>query len=166
LWFINPGGLLTPVLSPTSTAHPTLALVLDKLLAGTGALPAGSPSDLETAIPVGTTLLGAKVSKGLATIDLSSDIEGASGELLIQAFAQIVFTATTGTACPSKPTTKTTIAKALPQPPGNATPNSALLPCANKGVVFEVDGQHLQIPIATGAQTSRPVTTSDYSSLG
>jgi hypothetical protein len=32
-------------------------------------------------------------------------------------------------------------------------------------VVFEVDGQPQQVPIETGAQTSKPLTRSDYSSL-
>ncbi len=93
LWFVGPNGHLVPVAAQT-TPPVLLESVLTRLLAGPGALPAGSPADLQTAIPTGTVVLSAKVSGGLATIDLSPAIENASGEPLIQAFAQLVFTST------------------------------------------------------------------------
>ena len=53
LWFIGPAGHLVPVAA--QTAPPVvLKSVLTRLLAGPGALPAGSPADLQTAIPDGT----------------------------------------------------------------------------------------------------------------
>ncbi|MGO9344687.1 MAG: GerMN domain-containing protein [Acidimicrobiales bacterium] len=163
LWFVGPNGHLVPVAAQT-TPPVLLESVLTRLLAGPGALPAGSPADLQTAIPAGTVVLSAKVSDGLATIDLSPDIENASGEPLIQAFAQLVFTSATATTCPS--TTKSVKVKALPKSAPTTAPRSgsATLPCADR-VLFEVDGQPQQVPTSTGAQTSKPLTVSDYSSI-
>jgi len=161
LWFVGPNGHLVPVAAQT-TPPVLLESVLTRLLAGPGALPAGSPADLQTAIPAGTIVLSAKVSDGLATIDLSPAIENASGEPLIQAFAQLVFTSATATTCPS--TTKR--ARELPKEPTTTEPRTGptTLQCADR-VLFEVDGQPQQVPTSTGAQTSKPLTVSDYSSL-
>ncbi len=162
LWFVGPNGHLVPVAAQT-TPPVVLESVLTRLLAGPAALPAGSPADLQTAIPAGTVVLSAKVSDGLATIDLTPAIENASGEPLIQAFAQLVLTATaTATTCPA--TTKP--AKELPKSPPTTASHSGptTLQCADR-VLFEVDGQPQQVPTATGAQTSKPLTVSDYSSL-
>jgi hypothetical protein len=161
LWFVGPNGHLVPVAAQT-TPPVLLESVLTRLLAGPGALPAGSPADLQTAIPAGTVVLSAKVSDGLATIDLSPDIENASGEPLIQAFAQLVFTSATATTCPS--TTKR--ARELPKsPPTTSSRNGpTTLQCADR-VLFDVEGQPQQVPTPTGAQTSKPLTVSDYSSL-
>jgi hypothetical protein len=163
LWFIGPNGRLVPVAAQT-TPPVLLESVLTRLLAGPGALPAGSPADLQSAIPAGTVVISAKVSDGLATIDLSPDIESASGEPLIQAFAQLVFTSATATTCPA--TTKTVKAKSLPKETQTTTSRSGptTLQCADR-VLFEVDGQPQQVPTSTGAQTSKPLTVSDYSSL-
>jgi spore germination protein GerM len=53
----------------------------------------GSPASLRTAIPPGTSLRGLGVSDGVATIDLTSEINDVSGPTQKQAFAQLVFTA-------------------------------------------------------------------------
>ncbi len=163
LWFIGPNGRLVPV--PAQTTPPVfLESVLTRLLAGPGALPAGSPADLQTAIPAGTVVLSAKVSDGLATIDLSSEIENVSGEPLIQAVAQLVFTASTSTTCPAA--AKPGKVKQRPEVTTTTAPRSgtSTLQCADR-FLFEVEGQPQQVPTATGVQTSRPLTLSDYSSL-
>ena len=70
--------------------EPTLVQALGFVLAA----PAGdATSELGTAVPPGTTLLGVEVTDGVATIDLSSEIDDVSGPTQKQAFAQIVFTA-------------------------------------------------------------------------
>ena len=163
LWFIGPNGHLVPVAAQT-TPPVVLESVLTRLLAGPSALPPGSPADLQTAIPDGTLVLSAKVSNGLATIDLSPEIENISGEPLIQAFAQLVFTAAPSTTCPG--TTKPNKAKALPKETPTTAPRngSATLQCADR-VLFQVEGQPQQVPTSTGAQTSHPLTLADYSSL-
>ena len=117
--------------------------------------------NLVTEIPPGTQVLSVRVAAGLVTIDLTSGIESASGESLIQAFAQLVFTSTP-VACPAN------VKKGKTKPPPTTTTSTpkgdATLPCTNR-VLFEVDGQRLQVPIETGAQTSQPITRADYSSL-
>ncbi|MCU1372178.1 MAG: Lipoprotein LpqB, GerMN domain protein [Ilumatobacteraceae bacterium] len=66
----------------------TLGAALDAVLA-----PPDEAGDLRTAIPPGTALRGVEVADGLATIDLSSEINDIGGSAQKQAFAQIVFTA-------------------------------------------------------------------------
>ncbi len=58
-----------------------------------GAPPGGATGDLNTAVPPGTRLRGAEVADGLATIDLSAEINDIVGPAQKEAFAQIVFTA-------------------------------------------------------------------------
>lgn len=53
----------------------------------------GSPAGLTTAVPPGTRLRGVAVADGVASVDLSSEINDISGENQKQAFAQLVFTA-------------------------------------------------------------------------
>lgn len=68
----------------------TLGKALDFVLAApadTGA------TDLQTAVPPGTELRGVEVADGLATIDLTGEIDDISGPAQKEAFAQIVFTA-------------------------------------------------------------------------
>ena len=50
-------------------------------------------SDLSTAVPPGTRLLGVEVDDQVATIDLTSEINDVTALLQKRAFAQIVFTA-------------------------------------------------------------------------
>jgi spore germination protein GerM len=55
--------------------------------------PEDASSDLRTSVPPGTQLRGVVVEGGLATIDLSSEINDIGGPAQKEAFAQIVFTA-------------------------------------------------------------------------
>lgn len=54
-----------------------------------------SSAGLRTAVPAGTTLLDASLdSQGTLTVDLSADFLSSAGDVLLDAVAQIVFTAT------------------------------------------------------------------------
>jgi len=163
LWFIGPNGRLAP-LAALSPPPVTLFSQLNQLLAGPGSASLDLQNlnlDLQTAIPAGTQVLAAKVSGNVATVDLSPEIETASGEPLIQAFAQLTYTATTGSSCPG-PTREIPVrVPSMTTPSAHKAPST---PCADK-VVFEVDGQRQEVPTATSAQTSQPITRSDYSSL-
>jgi spore germination protein GerM len=157
LYFIDSNGHLFPAITNVATPV-SIASILDALMNGPS-----NNANLQTQIPPGTQVLSAGVSQGLVTVDLTSGIESASGEPLIQAFAQLVFTATP-VSCPAPP--KKTKSKKRP-PPTTTTASvnrTPVLPCADR-VVFEVDGQRLEVPIDTGAQTGRPVTRADYSTL-
>lgn len=68
----------------------TLGKALDFVLA---APPEDASSEVSTSVPPGTKLRGAMVADGLATIDLSSEIDDIGGPAQKKAFAQIVFTA-------------------------------------------------------------------------
>jgi Sporulation and spore germination len=163
LYFVGPIGhlvaadaLIDPPVSPTST--------LNELLNGPAGALNGQQADLQTAIPSGTTLYSVKIASGLATIDLSSDIESASGQQLIQAFAQLVYTVTSPSACPvlakkiSKlelpPTTTTTV----------GAHSSANPLCADK-VLFKVSGAPVLVPTETGEEASQAVSRANYASL-
>jgi spore germination protein GerM len=70
--------------------EPTLSDALAYVLAA----PAPDASaDLHTAVPPGTELRSAEVTDGVATIDLTNQINDVSGPSQKEAFAQIVFTA-------------------------------------------------------------------------
>jgi spore germination protein GerM len=159
LYFIGPEGFLTQALV-TSVSPPngvTLSSQLQQLLNGPGAL----AGQVQTDIPADTLLFSAKELNGIATINLSSEIENASGQQLIDALAQLVFTATTTTTCPSTTRvnlhlrTTTTILPKGSRPP---------LPCVDK-VIFEVDGVRQSVPTETGAETAQPLGRSAYASL-
>lgn len=69
-------------------------VTLGKALEFVLAAPAASGStDLQTSIPPGTEVRGVEVANGLATIDLTGEINDISGPAQKEAFAQIVFTA-------------------------------------------------------------------------
>ena len=167
LWFIDSGGHLAP--APANVSVPvSIASILDTLMNGPSET---TNPNLQTEIPAGTQVLTVKVSAGLVTVNLTSGIESVSGLPLIQAFAQLVFTATP-VACPaaehatkSKSKSKSNGTSHLPPTTTTtAEKGAATLPCTDR-VLFEVDGQKLPVPIGTGAQTSRPITRADYSSL-
>jgi hypothetical protein len=160
LWFIGTDGKLAP--AAAAVANPvSIASILDALLAG----PSSTASVQTTEIPTGTQLLSARVSAGLVTIDLSSDIEEASGEPLIQAFAQLVFTATPDSCPVPPPKNRQKSRSPLPPTTTTSTPKGQTpLPCTDR-VLFEVNGTRLQVPIENGAQTGRPITRADYASL-
>jgi spore germination protein GerM len=66
-----------------------LGQALDYVLA----TPPDDGSDLGTSVPPGTQLRGVQVNDGLATIDLTGEINDVTGPTQKEAFAQIVFTA-------------------------------------------------------------------------
>ncbi|WP_421119790.1 GerMN domain-containing protein [Aquihabitans daechungensis] len=68
----------------------TLGKALDFVLA---APPDDASDDLHTSVPPGTQLRGVEVTDGLATIDLTGEINDIGGPAQKEAFAQIVFTA-------------------------------------------------------------------------
>ena len=68
----------------------TLGKALDFVLAGP---PEGAADGLDTSVPPGTRLRGVVVKNGLATIDLTGEINDIGGPAQKEAFAQIVFTA-------------------------------------------------------------------------
>jgi spore germination protein GerM len=158
LYFINQGnGRLALVLADIPRPV-TIESKLNYLFNGPGSTQAGSPTDvLTSSIPDGTSVISASVSAtGVATIDLSGEIDNAFGVQLVEAFAQMVFTVTSSRECQSpphlEPTTTTT-------PPGFGAG-----PCVDK-VLFQVDGQPQEVPIADGAATSEPLTRADYVSV-
>jgi Sporulation and spore germination len=164
LYFVGQNGRLVAVivLIPRPV---TIQAELNALFNGPGSAQTGGPANLLTGIPVGTSVLSATVSSsGLATLDLSSDIDNAFGEELIQAFAQMVYTITPSTACPPE---QRNVHPKPPLPPTTATTaphNSGGPPCVDK-VAFQVEGVPQQVPIPDGAGTSEPVTRADYRSL-
>lgn len=113
---ITPTTLSTDDVPPTTSASPTAQEVsvyflnnnrleevrypvagqstVDAALTFVLAGPAkGSPAGLTTAVPPDTALRSVVVTKGVAIIDLSTEINDISGENQKQAYAQLVFTA-------------------------------------------------------------------------
>jgi hypothetical protein len=163
LYFITQNGHLAQVLGEIPRPV-TIQSELNELFNGPGSAQAGAHGNLDTSIPAGTSVLSATVTSGLATVDLSLDIENAIGVELIQAVAQMVYTITSPTACP--PTQK----KISPKPPLPATtattgPHGSVGPPCVDRVVFQVVGIPQQVPLADGAQTNQPITRNDYKSL-
>ncbi len=91
-WFSRNGKLfVTERTVPATTSVGRAAL--DRLLAG--ALPAEYAAGLRSQIPAGTTLLGVRISAGIATADLSSSFESAaSPSAMPLRIAQVVYTLT------------------------------------------------------------------------
>jgi hypothetical protein len=158
LYFVTQNGHLAPVYAEIPRPV-TIQSELNELFNGPGSAQAGSAANLLTGIPAGTSVLSVTVANGLATLDLSPEIENAIGEELIQAFAQMVYTITWSTGCPQKIDTR-------PLPPHTTTtaPYGIETPCVDK-IIFQVDGVPQEVPIADGAQTDKPITRADYKSL-
>jgi len=92
------------------------------VLAG-GPTAAEAAAGLQSAIPPQTTVLGASIAPGgLATVDLAGTFGQLVGQLQIEAVAQIVFTA-------------------------SSLPGQTVT-----GVTFELQGQPIEVPNASGAQ--------------
>lgn len=70
--------------------EPTIRQALEYVLA---APPDGTEETLHTSVPPGTELRSVEVTDGVATIDLTSEINDVTGPAQKEAFAQIVFTA-------------------------------------------------------------------------
>jgi spore germination protein GerM len=130
IFLIGPTGHLVAVSRDVSVSPPDLATVLRALVAGP--TDAESTAGLQSAVTTQTTVLGANIAGGVATVNLG----GAFGQLVgppeIQAVAQVVFTAS-----------------ALP---------------GVTGVTFELMGQAVEVPVASGALV--PVaTTAQFAAL-
>lgn len=69
----------------------TARTVLDALVS---TVPEDLPEGVTSSIPEGTAILDTSLDDGVLTVDLSEEFEDVSGDLLIQALAQLVFTAT------------------------------------------------------------------------
>jgi spore germination protein GerM len=97
LYFFDADGVLFAVQYPVADSNdPKLALMnaLEALLIG----PNDADDDLHSALPVDLTIISVDITDTVATIDLGASAEGGInsvvGIVLVQAFAQLVFTAT------------------------------------------------------------------------
>jgi spore germination protein GerM len=93
-----------------------------------------------TAIPVGTEVLSvtprtatSKLGTGPITVDFNDSFGEVAGAGQVLAIEQIVHTI------------------------------DVLVPFGQVQVLFEIDGQPIEVPVGSGAQVPRPVTSSDYS---
>jgi hypothetical protein len=91
IFLIGSDGHLAPVARDVPVSAPDLAAVLGALVLGP--TDAEAASGLQTAIPVRTTILGATISGGIATVNLGGTFDQLVGPPQIQAVAQVVFTA-------------------------------------------------------------------------
>jgi spore germination protein GerM len=82
-------ALLTP--EQTRIENQQTATVLETLVA---TVPEDLPEGVNSAIPVETAVLNTDLRDGVLTVDLSENFATVSGDILIQAVAQIVYTAT------------------------------------------------------------------------
>lgn len=92
LWFAKDGKLF-PTKRTTAFQPAVARLALTVLLQGPSA--PERRAGLESALPESTTLRGINLANGVATVDLSRDISGTSGEEELRlALAQVVYTVT------------------------------------------------------------------------
>ena len=130
IFLIGPNTHLVSVTRDVSVSPPDLATVLRALLAGP--TNTESAAGLQSALTTQTTVLGANIAGGTATVNLGGTFGQLVGPPQIQAVAQVVFTAS-----------------ALP---------------GVTGVTFELSGQPVEVPVASGAQV--PVaTTAQFAAL-
>jgi hypothetical protein len=130
IFLIGPTGHLVAVARDVSVSPPDLATVLRALVAGP--TDAESAEGLQSAVTAQTTVLGANIAGGIATVNLGGTFGQLVGPPQIQAVAQVVFTAS-----------------ALP---------------GVTGVTFELMGQSVQVPVASGAQVPM-ANTSQFAAL-
>ncbi|MFP5298446.1 MAG: GerMN domain-containing protein [Actinomycetota bacterium] len=92
LWFVRPDGVSVAVREvPDEEAIGTRAMT--ELLNGPSALEA--ETEMTTAIPEGTELLGLDISEGTATVDLSDEFDDGGGSAsMLARVAQVVYTLT------------------------------------------------------------------------
>lgn len=90
---VAPAGRQAQVLQPVPrVVEPTPAALFASLVAGPTA---SDPDGLRSAVPNDVTLIGSPTLRGgVVTLDLTTEIDTATGETLIEAMAQIVFTMT------------------------------------------------------------------------
>ncbi len=130
IFLIAPTGHLVAVTRDVSVSPPDLATVLRALLVGP--TDAESAAGLQSALTTQTTVLGANVAAGTATVNLGGTFAQLVGPPQIQAVAQVVFTASAQTGV--------------------------------TGVTFELDGQPVDVPVASGAQVPT-ATTAQFAAL-
>jgi spore germination protein GerM len=130
IFLIASNGHLMAVTRNVSVTPPDLATVLRALVAGPTTVE--STAGLQSAVTSQTTVLGANIAGGIATVNLGGAFDQLVGPPEIQAVAQVVFTA------------------------------SAL--SGVTGVTFELNGQPVEVPVASGALV--PVAnTSQFAAL-
>jgi spore germination protein GerM len=130
IYLIGPTGHVVPVSRTVSVSPADLATVVRALVAGP--TDPESRAGLQSAVPSQTTVLGANIAGGTATVNLGGTFGQIVGPPEIQAVAQVVFTAS-----------------ALP---------------GVTGVTFELAGQAVEVPVASGALV--PVaTTAQFAAL-
>ena len=130
IFLVSANGHLVPRDRAVPVSAPDLVTVLSALVVGP--TDAEAAAGLLSAVPAQTTVLGATISGGVATVNLGATFGQLVGPPQIQAVAQVVFTAS-----------------ALP---------------GVTGVMFQLDGQPVEVPVASGAQV--PVaSTSQFSSM-
>jgi spore germination protein GerM len=91
IFLIASTGHLVPVARDVPVAAPDLQTVLAALVVGPTDTEAGA--GLQSAIPAQSTVLGATISGGIATVNLGGTFGQLVGTQQIQAVAQVVFTA-------------------------------------------------------------------------
>ncbi|HLI72741.1 MAG TPA: GerMN domain-containing protein [Acidimicrobiales bacterium] len=130
IFLMGADGHVVPRQRDVPVSAPDLFTVMGALVLGP--TDAEAASGLLSAIPAQTTVLGATISGGVATVNLGTTFGQLVGPPQIQAVAQVVFTA-------------------------SAVPGVT-------GVMFQLDGQPVEVPVASGAQV--PVAnTSQFTSL-
>jgi len=91
----RPGPFLVPVARNVPTTGDHVLAALAELLNGPTESEAGSVPAISSAIPDDTVLLGATVTDGIATVNLSSEFESGGGTFSMAArLAQVIYTAT------------------------------------------------------------------------
>jgi Sporulation and spore germination len=91
IFLIGPTGRLVAVTRNVSVSPPDLATVLRALVAGPTDME--SAAGLQSALTTQTTVLGANIAGGVATVNLGGTFGQLVGPPEIQAVAQVVFTA-------------------------------------------------------------------------
>ncbi len=91
IFLIGPTGRLVAVTRNVSVSPPDLATVLRALVAGPTDVE--SAGGLQSAVTTQTTVLGANIAGGIATVNLGGTFGQLVGPPEIQAVAQVVFTA-------------------------------------------------------------------------
>ncbi|HEY5026652.1 MAG TPA: GerMN domain-containing protein [Acidimicrobiales bacterium] len=130
IFLIGPTGHLVAATRTVTVSPPDLATVLRALVAGP--TDPESAAGLQSALTSQTTVLGANIAGGTATVNLGGTFGQIVGPPEIQAVAQVVFTVS-----------------ALP---------------GVTGVTFELTGQAVEVPVASGALV--PVaTTAEFAAL-
>jgi hypothetical protein len=91
IFLIGTNGHLVPVARDVPVLAPDLATVLEALVVGPTDAEA-SAEGLQSAVPPRTSVLGASITGGVATVNLGGNFGQLVGTQQIQAVAQVVFT--------------------------------------------------------------------------